>query len=190
MLRSVRFSGKRLNKTTDNLLDLSKYKDNSDVLILIHLIQKQWVLLNELNYSICQHPVEFVVKNKPILDKEKLILIQFDIFIKNMIKNGLKQEINKPKKDNVIFQFNFRQKLNETTFNAEWNFKSKEINKLTNIITSNCYKEHVIIDMTRYEKNSIPKSHKNMGNYKKHICFISTWVLLGLFVVINTAYNR
>ena len=63
---------KYTSNTTDDCSLLEKYKSNDNVMYLI--------------------------KNKPIFDEQTIVLIKIDLFIKNIVSNGLKKSL----KDNQI----------------------------------------------------------------------------------------
>ena len=63
---------------TDRLLHEmeSSERSNADTVRLLSLTKKTWILLDDINRLICSETTKFILKHKPIFDKEKLALIE------------------------------------------------------------------------------------------------------------------
>jgi hypothetical protein len=169
---------KKNSRTTDDLEKLSKYKSNDKVIQLISSMRTQWKLLSEVNTFICQNNMDFIKKNKPIFDNQKLMLINNDIFIKSIIEKGLKTNFDTSNKFD-----DHSQKLSENTFNTEWNSNSKKINAYIVDIISEYDQEKVIIDIV-----SIPLIKNTRLPIKTNKCKIILAILFCATVSISVYY--
>ena len=164
--------------TTDDCSLLEKYKSNDGVLHLIKNVKDIWNILNETNTYICQCDTDFIIKNKPVFDQQKIILIKIDLLVNNIVSNGLKKSL----KDNQI-KYNGKY-LDITTFNIEWNNKAIVINKSILNIINTTNKEFITIDMIT-NNTSIEKIIPTNNYYKRALCIL----LIVLIIIIRTVYN-
>lgn len=97
--------------------------ENGNVFKLMTTIKKMWNLHNNLSYQICQEPTNFVVKNKPIFDNAKLVLIKITAFLESDIKCGTVSSFKKRTAYTGAY-------LNDATCYEEWNKLAIDVNDL------------------------------------------------------------
>ena len=169
---------KYTSNTTDDCSLLEKYKSNDDVLYLIKNVKDIWYILNETNKYICQCNTDFIIKNKPIFDEQKIILIKIDLLINNIVSNGLKKSL----KDSQI-KYNNKY-LTTNTFSTEWNKLANIVNNsIHNIIDKN-NQEYITIDMIHNTGNK-DKIMTTNNNNKKYIFVI----LVILIIIVSIVYK-
>ena len=89
-----------------------------NAIVLFSLVKKAFEMLDEINRAICAETMEVVVKNKPIFDKQKLILISIHNFTTSYLDTGTLVNIKQ--------RHAYRgEGLSEDTFSKEWNDKAE-----------------------------------------------------------------
>ena len=99
---------------------MSRDRDPNTI-VLFSLVKKAFEMLDAINRAICAETMEIVVKNKPIFDKQKLILISMHNFTTSYLDAGTLVYI----KTRTVYRGEY---LSEGTFSKEWNDKAKIIN--------------------------------------------------------------
>jgi hypothetical protein len=165
--------------TTDDCNILIKYRSNDKIILLIKHQKDIWKILNKTNTYICQCNTSFILKNKPVFDKQKLILIKLDLLTNNIISIGLTKCLvdRKIKYDDGYL-------LDITTFNIEWNEKASIINNyIKNIIIEN-NKEYVTIDILNTINNN------NNIQYDNGYTIINKFVILFILIISTIIYFK
>ena len=176
-MQNFRYRQNRYNfNTTDDCSVLEKYKSNDEVLYLIKHTQDIWKILNETNTYICQCDTDFIIKNKPTFDKQKLILIKIDLLVNNILSNGLKKSF----KDNQI-KYN-DSLLDVNTFHTEWNQKANIINKLILDIIDTNNIEYITINVINNNTNIEKNNTNTKYNYKQNLSIL--FIILFMITII------
>ena len=165
--------------TTDDCNILSKYRSNDKIILLIKHQRDIWKILNKTNTYICQCNTSFILKNKPVFDKQKLILIKLDLLTNNIISIGLTKCLVDRK-----IKYDDEYLLDITTFNIEWNEKASIINNyIKNIIGEN-NKEYVTIDILNTNNNN----NNNNIQYDNGYTIINKFVILFILIILTIIY--
>lgn len=142
---------------TTNDIETGTYKklEPNNLLKLIHLMKIHHELLDQCNTIICKETTKFILKNKPIFDKEKLKLYKLESIKQRLIEIGLYQIYIV---ENVSFDNKY--KLNENTFFTEWNENAKKINKLFDSCIDNNNRHYNATSIYyKKDKKIIPKKN-------------------------------
>lgn len=157
--------------------ELSNYKGN--VFKLIQSTQRLWKLWNDITYSICQEPTHFVLANKPVFDKEKLVLISIGTFAENDLATGRATEKSHSKKSSR--QRYDGQLLNIKTFSNEWNKQAKEVNIILEDINKEVFRQNVWNDVGGIYKAT---GTTTLSNNLMLIILVSCGIIVILVLVI------
>ena len=175
---NIRYRGKKyLPLTTDDINELNSYKNNDNVLKLIHENKKQWNLLEDINSLICNETTNFILQNKPVFDKEKLKLIKIDLLINKILDFGLKYSFENNNNDITLLynkNTNDDYNLDVNTFNNSWNTNSEKINMLIKNIINEYKKEHTIINVI----NDSIVNNTNVVENRKWIRYLIIFIML------------
>ena len=174
---NIRYRGKKyLPLTTDDITELNSYKNNDNVLKLIHENKKHWTLLEDINTLICNETTNFILQNKPVFDKEKLKLIKIDLLINKILDFGLKYSFENNNESIVLYNQNTNDhyKLDVNTFNNSWNNNSEKINTLIKNIINEYKKEHTIINVI----NDSIVNNTNIRENRKWIKYVIIFIML------------
>lgn len=155
-LRKQQKNLRKTSVTTDDVDELSKYKDNSKVLQLLFNVNKQFDILAECNTFICQNRTDFINKHKPVFDNEKLVLINIKNITEKLVASGLKVQMN-----DTTFGYNNIQVLDTTTYFEDWNKGANCINNLIQKILFENKKEQTIVKILKSSQKVTKKRSRN-----------------------------
>lgn len=159
---------------------------SGDTIKLINLIRKTWKLWEEVNYSICMQRLDFVNKNKPIFDEQKLHLIVIDSFAQKDIEKGITSSF-KPRAPY------FGPFLDTNTFSKEWNSQASEINSILKQVNQDIHSAAELKQLlsrskstkerTREKRNPLFYTLSVLGNGFR-TCFITISIVWTVITVV------
>lgn len=156
---------------------------NCDIFKLKSVLQKAWVLLVNINTCICQESADFVLRNKPIFDKQKLILIQIDTFIEKDLQCGTFIMI----KERQPFHCE-RPLANDTHFSL-WNDTASTINNTIADVNSTIL-AHAQIQQIKAgaKRGAVTSSHADFFKTFRRLCLVAA-VIFSIVGFLFTMYT-
>ena len=161
---------------TDEHIILFKNKNKYSVVLDIKSnITKLWIILNEVNQYLYNENTDIIMRDKPVFDKQKRLLILIDAQIINIYSKGLIRKtedyVDNYDKLSVLY-------VNENTNYNNWN------NQAT-ILNANIMK---LLDIINYDvQKKYFKEHKVHSTvYKANVCLHGGLVCCIMIVCVVT----
>lgn len=166
----IRHTSRSKRSLSDDLSYLKDSKSYTIILEIQHLISKLWDLLKDINTILYQQDTNEIIKNKPVFDKQKRLLICLDSQINNLYQQGLVIQIKPLKLLNS-------EELNINTEFKDWNKIAKQVNIKFKILEQSMNKEKDIVLLINSDQEKIIKK----SGFNKFIAYMLIILVLMTF---------